>query len=65
MGRKVTDLSPPAADMVAGLPGECSKQLGLPLTRMFYELLLRDREDGRATGQPQGFGPEAYLHGTS
>ena len=51
--------------MVAGLPGECSKQLVLPLTRMFYELLLRDREDGRATGQPQGFGPEAYLHGTS
>jgi hypothetical protein len=51
--------------MVAGLPGECSKQLVLPLTRMFYELLLRDREDGRATGQPQGVGPEAYLNGTS
>jgi hypothetical protein len=32
---------------------------------MFYELLSRDREDGRATGQPQGFGPEAYLNGTS
>jgi hypothetical protein len=32
---------------------------------MFYELLLRDREDGSATGQPQGVGPEAYLNGTS
>ena len=35
------------------------------LTRMFHELLWRDHEDGRATGQPQGVGPEAYLHGTS
>jgi hypothetical protein len=32
---------------------------------MFHELLWRDHEDGRATGQPQGVGPEAYLHGTS
>ena len=32
---------------------------------MFHELLSRDREDGRATGQPQGVGPEAYLNGTS
>jgi hypothetical protein len=32
---------------------------------MFHELLLRDREDGRAIGQPQGVGPEAYLNGTS
>ena len=32
---------------------------------MFDELLLRDREDGLATGQPQGVGPEAYLNGTS
>ena len=32
-----------------------------PLTRMFHELLSRDREDGSATGQPQGVGPEAYL----
>jgi hypothetical protein len=31
------------------------------LTRMFHELQSRDREDGRATGQPQGVGPEAYL----
>ena len=32
---------------------------------MFHELLLRDHEDGLATGQPQGGGPEAYLNGTS
>ena len=31
---------------------------------MFHELVLRDHEDGRATGQPQGVGPEAYLNGT-
>jgi len=35
------------------------------LARMFHELLSRDREDGRATGQPQGVGREAYLNGTS
>ena len=35
------------------------------LARMFHELLSRDRKDGRATGQPQGVGPEAYLNGTS
>ena len=33
--------------------------------RIFYELLSRDREDGRATGKPQGVGSEAYLNGTS
>ena len=32
---------------------------------MFNELVLRDHEDGRATGKPQGVGPEAYLNGTS
>jgi hypothetical protein len=32
---------------------------------MFHELLSRDREDGRATWQPQGFGSEEYLKGTS
>ena len=32
---------------------------------MFHELPSRDREDGLATGQPQGVGPEAYLNGTS
>ena len=35
------------------------------LTRMFHELLSRDHEDGRATGQPQGVGSEAYLTGAS
>ena len=35
------------------------------LARMFHELPSRDREDGRATGQPQGAGSEAYLNGTS
>jgi hypothetical protein len=35
------------------------------LTRMFHELMSRDREDERATGQPQGVGSEAYLNGTS
>ena len=34
-------------------------------TRIFHETALRDREDGRATGQPQGVGSEAYLNGTS
>ena len=32
---------------------------------MFHELVSRDREDRRGTGQPQGIGPEAYLNGTS
>ena len=35
------------------------------LARIFHELLSRDREDGRATWQPQGVGSEAYLKGTS
>jgi hypothetical protein len=35
------------------------------LVRIFYELLSRDHEDGRATWQPQGVGSEAYLNGTS
>ncbi len=35
------------------------------LARIFHELLSRDREDGRATWQPKGVGPEAYLNGTS
>jgi hypothetical protein len=35
------------------------------LARMFHELPWRDREDGWATGQPQGVGSEAYLTGTS
>jgi hypothetical protein len=36
-----------------------------PLTLIFHELLSRDHEDGRATGQPQGVGSEAHLNGTS
>jgi hypothetical protein len=36
----------------------------LTLPRMFHELPLRDHEDGRATGQPQGVGSEAYLDST-
>jgi hypothetical protein len=35
------------------------------LARLFHELLSRDHEDGRATGQPQGLGPESCLNGTS
>jgi len=35
------------------------------IARIFHELLSRDHEDGRATGQPQGVGSEAYLNGTS
>jgi len=35
------------------------------LARIFHELLSRDLEDGRATGQPQGFGSEAYVNTTS
>jgi hypothetical protein len=35
------------------------------LTRIFHELTSRDREDGHATGQAQGFVSEAYLNSTS
>jgi hypothetical protein len=38
---------------------------GMRLARIFHELLSRDHEDGRATGQPQGVDSEAYLNGTS
>ena len=41
------------------------KSLDGDLTRIFYELLSRDREDGRATWQSQGVGSEAYPNGTS
>ena len=37
----------------------------LTLAWIFHELLSRDHEDGRATGQPQGVGSEVYLNGTS
>ena len=35
------------------------------LARIIHETVSRDREDGRATGQPQGIGSEAYLESTS
>ncbi len=34
------------------------------LARISHEWLSRDRGDGRATGKPQGVGPEAYLSST-
>jgi hypothetical protein len=33
--------------------------------RIIHELVLRDCEDGRTTGQPQGLESEAYLNSTS
>ena len=36
-----------------------------PRARIMHETLPRDRGDGRATGQPQGLGPEAYVFSTS
>ncbi len=35
------------------------------LTRIIHESVSRDREDRRATGQPQGVESEAYLNSTS
>ncbi|MEJ2235774.1 MAG: hypothetical protein P8X67_17830 [Syntrophobacterales bacterium] len=35
------------------------------LTRIIHESVSRDREDGCATGQPQGIESEAYLNCTS
>ena len=43
----------------------CLNGLRRVQARMFHESMSRDREDGRATGQSQGVGPEAYLNGTS
>ena len=43
----------------------CYRISACRLARIFHELLSRDGEDGRATGQPQGLGPEAYLDSTS
>ena len=40
--------------MVTALKGEVIQIT--ELTRIFHELLSRDREDGRATWQPQGVG---------
>ncbi len=39
--------------------------LCITITRIFHELLSRDRGDGRATWQSQGVGSEAYLNGMS
>ena len=39
--------------------------VGEYVARIFHELAFRDHEDGCATGQPQGVGPEAYLNSTS
>ena len=39
--------------------------LPVGLARIFHELALREREDGRFTWQPQVVGPETYLNGTS
>ena len=35
------------------------------LARIIHESVSRDREDGLATGQPQGVESEAYLNSTS
>jgi len=35
------------------------------LARIIHESVLRDCEDERATGQPQGLESEAYLNSTS
>jgi len=35
------------------------------LARIIHELALRDCEDERATGQPQGLESETYLYSTS
>jgi hypothetical protein len=42
-----------------------AKSDGETLARIFHELVSRDRDDGCATGQPQGVGPEACLNSTS
>jgi len=45
------------------IPPGCGSLYGL--ARIFHELLSRDHEAGRATGQSKGAGSEAYLDGTS
>jgi hypothetical protein len=37
----------------------------MAVARIIHELVLRDCEDERATGQPQGLESEAYLNSTS
>ena len=38
------------------------EKAGSPIARISHETSSRDCEDGRATGQPQGLEPEAYLN---
>ncbi len=45
--------------------GEVEDEVNQCLTRIFHALPLRDRGDGRATGQAQGLESEAYLNSTS
>ena len=51
------------SDLATVLVGAFSQ--ATPRVRIFHEFPSRDREDGRATWQPQGVGSEAYLNGTS
>jgi len=41
------------------------KGSGMPLTHIMHGTPYQDRGDGRATGQPQGFGPEAHSFSTA
>jgi len=59
-----TDISgiPPAKNRRAGSPfSPLYPTSPTRLARIMHEAPSRDRGDGRATGQPQGLGPEAYL----
>jgi hypothetical protein len=53
--------------MLSKLRPESEKRLGCEedLARITHETPWRDRGDGRATGQPQGLGPEAHFFSTS
>jgi hypothetical protein len=51
--------------LLATTSPEVNQELVAWLARMFHELMSRDRENGGATGQPQGVGSEAYLTGAS
>jgi very-short-patch-repair endonuclease len=77
IGNYIVDFCCPSAKVIVELDGgQHYRQEGIRrdqvrdkylenLARMFYELLSRDHEDGRANWQPQGVGSEAYLNGTS
>ena len=45
--------------------GSREKTEQMILARIMHETPSRERGDGRATGQSQGLGPEAYLISTS